>query len=247
MDLLYDAVFHRKSVLNFSMEPLSTQKLQALSSFLKGADRLCPELALDSAILGEGEIGGRFAITAPHYLCLYSEAHPRARQNAGFLLEQADLWLSSQGIGACWLGLAKPKGKKHLKKGELPFVIMLAFGMPFEPLYRESAEEFRRKSIEEITDLPNAGALLEAVRLAPSFMNSQPWFISGSAQKLLVCRKKRNFAVRELVEDMNRVDIGIALCCLALSAKAQGKKPVFSFEECPAPKDCIFEAGVCLE
>jgi len=38
------------------------------------------------------------------------------------------------GIGACWLGAAKPGEKME---SALPYVIALAFGKPAEPLHRE--------------------------------------------------------------------------------------------------------------
>ncbi len=241
MNPLYDAIFHRKSVRKLSPDPLPGETLTALLEFAAGSRRLHPEIEIDFALLGAGEIGGRFAIDAPHYLCLYSAGGTGSLQNAGFVLQQIDLYLSSQGIGSCYLGASKPKEERFLTRGALVFVTMLALGAPLEPVHREVAG-FKRKSLGQITDLQDAGRLLEPVRLAPSAMNSQPWRLCAAEEGLLVCREKLGTVRRRLLDRLNQIDTGIALCHLALSCEAQGKTVAFSFEERPAPEGYLFEA-----
>lgn len=44
--------------------------------------------------------------------------------NAGFIYQQVDLYLQSQGFGACWIGMGKAKSSRK----DLKSVILIAFG-----------------------------------------------------------------------------------------------------------------------
>ena len=84
----------------------------------------------------------------------------------------------------------------------MKFVIMLAFGHPKGDQLRHDQKDFKRKSLEQITD--KADARLEPARLAPSAVNSQPWFFTHEGDRLHVwCSKKGS-----------RLDAGIALAHL---------------------------------
>jgi hypothetical protein len=81
--------------------------------------------------------------------------------------------------------------------------------------------------------------ILNAVRLAPSASNSQPWFITGNAEKIQVIRVKLG-TIRALIYDkLNQIDIGIALSHLYIAAKMKGKNVEFFYDkkdESTAPK-----------
>ena len=84
----------------------------------------------------------------------------------------------------------------------MKFVIMLAFGHPKVEQLRHDTKEFKRRSLEQISD--KADPRLEAARLAPSAVNSQPWYFTHEGDTLHVhCNKKGS-----------RLDIGIALAHL---------------------------------
>ena len=134
---------------------------------------------------------------APHYLAIFSENKEGYLTNLGFMLQQMDLLFSASGIGSCWQGI--PPQKSCLKSSELNFIILIAFGMPKETLYRKDISEFKRKSFENITDIEEAKELLEPVRLAPSAINSQPWFFTGTKDMIHVFSNKPNFLKAILV------------------------------------------------
>lgn len=164
--------------------------------------------------------------------------------NAGFILQQIDLYLSSKNIGSCWLGMAKPSKQVPVHKEGLEFVIMLAFGNASEPVHRVSTSEFKRKSLSAISETAYADDLLEPVRLSPSASNTQPWYFSGQMDEITVSREKLNLIKSAIYDKMNQIDIGIALCHLLLTLENQGKQVSFDFEPSPAPKGYEFMAKV---
>ncbi len=231
---LYQAIFKRRSVRKYSLKPLPGDVIADLQHYLGKIKPLDPSILTLFAVVNQNEVSDPFRIKAPHYLCLFSEPQGSYLMNAGFLLQQVDLYLSSRGLGSCWLGLAKPTEAVPTIVTGLHYVIMLAFGEAEGPVHRASTDEFKRKTFSDITDVPYeaplAAELLEPVRLAPSASNTQPWFFTGKPEELTVWRKPSNLLQAALYTRMNKIDMGIALCHLWLAADHLGKEMYFSFE-----------------
>ena len=84
----------------------------------------------------------------------------------------------------------------------MKFVIMLAFGHPKGDQLRHDRKSFRRKPMEQITD--KSDPRLEPARLAPSAVNSQPWYFTHEGDTIhIYCSRKGS-----------RLDAGIALAHL---------------------------------
>ncbi len=231
----YSTIFKRKSVRKYSKEPLESSQLQKVRDHIDGLTPLYENIRTEIVILSDSEIKTMLPIKAPHYVAVYSEAKEGYLTNAGFMLQQVDLFLSANGIGACWLGMGSPN-KKAAPRNGLEFVITLAFGAADEPLHRESISEFKRKELSEISSVKGADELLEAARLAPSASNSQPWYFTGSAGSILVCRKLPNMLKAALYGKFNQVDMGIALYHLRTAALHMGKTIEFRKENAAVPK-----------
>ncbi len=241
---LYDAIFKRKSIRKYDMAPLSRDILSSIMAFANQAQPIVRGLKYEFAFLGAGDVRNPLPIKAPHYLCFYGDKTDGNLMNAGYLLQQVDLFLSDKGIGSCWLGLAKPNRDIPAQRNGLDFTIMLAVGNASEPLHRQSIAEFRRKSPSEISNIAGSVLLLEPVRLAPSASNTQTWFFSGSLKEIIVNRSRLNLIKAALYGKMNQIDIGIALCHLWLSLEHQGKTAVVDFIEAEAAAGCVFMAKV---
>ncbi|MEI6100759.1 MAG: nitroreductase family protein [Eubacteriales bacterium] len=241
---LYDAIFHRKSVRKYQMNPLTGQSLAEVEGYALKAAPLMGEIKYKIVILNAAEMG-MVSVKAPHYLCFYSEKKEGYLLNAGFILQQVDLTLSVNGYGSCWIGLGKPSGSLPAVAG-MEYVIMLGFGRPAEPLYRTDVGEFRRNSLTEISEITGADDLLEPVRLAPSASNTQSWLLTGSSREILLYRKKFNPIKGALYGKFNRIDMGIALCHLWLSLQHQDKQAVFDFKPQAEPKGTEFIAKVSV-
>lgn len=237
-EALYDAIFHRKSVRKYDGAPLTDQAIAELHEFMQEAKPLLPEIETEFKLMLPGDI----KTNAPHAVCLYSEKKDGWRMNAGFLMEQVDLYLSANNIGACWLGTTKPEKGRVAPPAGMEWAATLGFGTPAQPMHRETAEEFKRKSLNEISGVTDLFHILEAVRLAPSAINKQPWYVSGGAQHVVFSRKKNL-----LLNKLNQIDMGIALCCFWLSLKHQGKEAAFSFAPEPVPEKNVFAAAVDIK
>ena len=143
--------------------------------------------------------------TTPQLITIYSEEAEGYLENIGFLFQQMDLYLQTLGLGVCWLGMGRMNPKTTTAVEGMKFVIMLAFGYPKGDQLRHDLKGFKRKSMDQITDKPDSR--LEPARLAPSAVNSQPWFFAHEGDTIHVwCSKKGS-----------RLDAGIALAHLYVS------------------------------
>ncbi len=228
--ILYDTIFKRKSIRKYNMAGMEENVLSEIRKAAEGLLPLDPTIRTSFVILnGKETRGGLFAITAPYYLAIYSETKDGYLMNAGFMMQQMELLLSSKEIGSCWLGMAKPNKTVDQVAG-MEFVIVLAIGYPLEPIHRIDVNEFKRKSIGEVTDIkginqdPGLLDMIEAARLAPSATNSQPWYFTGSSDSIRVYRKVLNPIQALIYDRMNQIDIGIALCHIWAAALKQGRK-----------------------
>ena len=134
-------------------------------------------------------------VKAPYYLAFYSEDKDKAMLNAGYILEQLALFLCTKGLGTCFLGNVKPKFG-NTNKGNMKCMIMMAFGKS-RGAHTRKPSEAKRMSLQELCvykEVPRQWVkqLLEAARLAPSSMNSQPWRFVVYDNRIHVFSKKHN-------------------------------------------------------
>lgn len=210
---LYESIFKRKSTRKYDPEKLPSEQLLQILDFAGRAKPLDPQLRTRIELVDAAAVKGMVLAKAPHYLLLYSEEAEGYLTNAGFLLQQVDLYLASLGLGSCWLGMAKTTAPT--KEG-LGYVIMLAFGKAHGEPHRGNLSEFSRKSLSEIA--LGQDDRLDAVRLAPSASNSQPWYFVCQEDGLFVYRKTLGLLKAAMYDTMNQIDMGIALCHLWLAS-----------------------------
>lgn len=124
----------------------------------------------------------------------------------------------------------------------------MSFGKPQETLHRTKTSEFKRKSLQEITDIKGADDLLETARLAPSARNAQEWFFTGDEHLIHAYYRKPNFIQGLLIKKYPPIDVGISVCHLKLSAEHFGKesKIVFDTPEDNYLNDYEYVASLCL-
>lgn len=215
---LFDAISRRKSCRSYTQQPLSEAKLADIRAAIDGFARLYPDTTL--AWHFTTEVKGLFKIEAPHYLIITGQGKAGEQESAGFLFEQLILWLDAHDLGSVWLGKAtdakaSPGGKD---------IIALAFGQSGESVHRDPAD-CKRKPIAEITNAPE-DPCIQAVHLAPSGMNVQPWYLEKTGGRVLLYEQLLKPPV-SLLYKKTAVDMGIALCHYALAAQRQGQP--FSF------------------
>ncbi len=223
---LYETIFKRKSIREYDLTPLDGHTVAEVMARTSALKPLYDDIKIEMKLLSQKDVKGLLLAKAPHYLAVFSETKDGYLTNAGFMLQQMDLFFSANGIGSCWQGMPKPT-KEILNSSKLEFVILMAFGKPKERLHRESVSEFKRKPLGEITDAKGADELLEPARLAPSAVNRQQWFFTGSASTLHAYRAKSSFLTAFMFERMSKISIGIAICHVWIAAKHFGKEVEF--------------------
>ncbi len=222
---LYTAMFHRMSVRSFSPDPLTPFAIGEIAASLGQIPRLTPQGSVKLGILSPTQVE---RIHAPHFAVAYAQKDKQSLLEAGWQLEYLDLALFSQGIGSCYNGIAKPH-KQYRTDGELTAVMMMALGTPAQPAHRTGPGAFKRKPVAEIAcgDVPLF--ITEAVRIAPSALNAQPWYLDGSRGHVDVYYSPRGIRAK-LAASMAYIDMGIALCHLRIAAEKQGFACSFDFD-----------------
>jgi len=228
---LYPIIFKRKSIRNYDLSPLDEDTLEGISEALSNLTPLYSDIKTEIKIVSSDDVNQRIIMKkAPHYLAVFSEDKKGYLTNAGFMLQQMDLLFSANGIGSCWQGIPIPY-RNVLKSSDLKFVILIAFGKPSEPLYRNSISEFKRKPLKKISDIEVMDELLEPVRLAPSATNSQPWFFRGDESIIRAYSIKPNFLKAMIANKFILIDMGIAIYHLKVAAEHLDKNPDIFIEE----------------
>ena len=196
---LYEAIFVRKSIRNYEMEPISPQLLKEICDYHKEIEGLNAGIQTEITVIDntkKHQISlNPFGVKAPYYMAIYTEEKDKALMNAGYIMEQMSLFVCSKGLGSCFVGSAKPKPGMG-KLGDKKFVIMLAFGKCKGSPYRKAAEAWRMdlKELSVYKEVPRQwmNQLLEGARLAPSSMNSQPWRFVVYDSRIHIFAKKHN-------------------------------------------------------
>lgn len=168
----------------------------------------------------------------------------------GYRMEQIVLAATDLGLGTCWLGGTFTKStfaRRISLQEEESMPAILAIGLIADEaearqgIIRQQVSGHKRIPWEELffdrlwgTSLsPEAAGehatALEMVRLGPSASNKQPWRIvrKDGFFHFFIQRTKgyRNVMTRlAQIDDMQRLDIGIAMCHFELTARESGLK-----------------------
>lgn len=209
---LEEMIYKRRSHRDFEDEKCSPEVIEDILEFIDNAKPLFEDIGIRVAILGNEDISSIVSWKAPHYITIFSQKKEGYLENVGFIFQQLDLYLASIGIGSVWYGLAKFKPKtaeaEELAKSDYEYVISIAFGKVKSELYRQP-DQFKRKSLCEISE--DCDERLEVARLAPSAVNSQPWYFTSYKDVYSIYRERLNIVKRKMLGYFNKIDIGIAL------------------------------------
>lgn len=208
---LYEAIYSRRQVRKYNSDPLEKQVIQDIFNCVTEADQLTGQNAVFEIVSVEAVNGGN---GAPHFLLGSCDDNFSSYANVGYVMQKADLYIQSIGLGSGWFMSAQPKDKRK------NHCITFAFGATDTPI-RKSAEDFKRLPLNEICDADTMAA--RAVWLAPSAMNSQPWQFKTDNGKVIIHDKGRG-AMRMLLKNkLNKVDVGIAARHAVTALTNEGK------------------------
>ena len=200
-----------------------------------------------SSLKGLGTYG--FIKGATGFIIGATKSAPMNLEVYGYALERIVLWTTELGLGSCWLGGTFTRSAFAVKIAaardeQIPAVIAIGLiadveqakknvlrrmagsdgRLPWERLFFDQA--FGAPLTREAAGV--YATPLEMVRLGPSASNKQPWRIvrEGDAWHFYVQRNRGyppGLAARLLkIADMQRVDMGIAMCHWALTVEELG-------------------------
>ena len=201
---LESQIYVRKSCRKYLDDEID---MTPIKEFIPKAKVLNSDIDYSYKILTKDELSIRTRWKAPYYLALYSEKKENYGVNLGFIFQQLSLYMQSIGVGSCWVGMANVKQKNP------NFVIAIAFGKSND-LTRDLSK-FKRRSLSEISDMEDERLI--PAQLAPSAVNSQPWYFKHTDDGFDVFKAKHNIVKQKIIGKWNDIDMGIALSHLYVS------------------------------
>ncbi|ACL02836.1 nitroreductase [Desulfatibacillum aliphaticivorans] len=245
-----DLIEKRCSWRSFSGASLPVDAKQKMEEFL--ADPGTPPFRsqtrfelVDAGVDGAKRVPGTYGVIkgARDFIVGVVKPGPNNLEDYGYLFEKAILFATALDLGTCWMGGTLRHTifaeKIRLQKDEvLPCICPVGLRAPrktlVDAMFAAGAGSKKRKAWPELffhNDFSSpltqkaAGEYstpLEMVRLAPSASNRQPWRIidSDSGFHLFLTRNK---AYKNIFKaDLQRIDMGIAMCHFELSAREKG-------------------------
>ena len=201
---LESQIYVRKSCRKYLDDEID---MTPIKEFIPKAKVLNSDIDYSYKILTKDELSIRTRWKAPYYLALYCEKKENYGVNLGFIFQQLSLYMQSIGIGNCWVGMA------NVKQKDPNFVITIAFGKS-DDLTRDLSK-FKRRSLSEISDMEDERLI--PAQLAPSAVNSQPWYFKHTDDGFDVFKAKHNIVKQKIIGKWNDIDMGIALSHLYVS------------------------------
>ena len=220
---IYEAVFARKSVRSFRMDAINTSLLEAIKNYHREAQGIFGQNGIDVTVvdnrLGQQKALGIFGIRAPYYLLIYSEDGEKAAMNVGFVCQQTVLYMCSKGIGSCIVNPASAKRPLQRVNGKQLYGVV-AFGRGKSGCNRKPVEANRldMSKLCIYKEKPRLWMkqLLEAARMAPSSLNSQPWrFVVYDNRIHIFCKSKKT----EQMKKMDEINFGIMFANMIVVAE----------------------------
>ncbi len=196
----------------------------------------------DPAVFDNASLGTYgFIKNARSFIAGSVSSGPKDWEDYGYLLEKIILKMTGLGLGTCWLGGTFKRSEfgpllKVQDQEKIPAITPVGYGTSRRSLrdllIRRAAKSRSRKRWESLFFDEEFGNQLAAdktgyyeevlnmVRLAPSASNRQPWRIVRNGGKYhFYLQRTPNYSGFTKSADLQRVDMGIAICHFDMTAK----------------------------
>ena len=244
MENITELVRNRRSVRTFDGREISAEEKEKLSSYINNIKNPY-EIPIEFKLLdaNEQKLSSPVVSGTNLYVAAKAKRVPHIEEAFGYSFEMLVLYALSLGIGTVWIGgtmdrgsferamslgedevmpcvspLGYPAKKMSIKEGMMRKAIKADSRLPFESLFFDGT--FDKPLTEE-----KAGKLsipLEMVRWAPSAVNKQPWRVVVDKNAVHFYLKRNKGFISDAVGDMQKIDLGIALCHFNLAAEETG-------------------------
>ena len=227
-----EVIRRRRSVRTFDGKMISPGDLEALCEYIETIENPYG-IPVRFVLLDRKECGLSTPVISgePYYIAAAVGNVPHSEEAFGYAFEEMVLYAWSLGIGTTWIGGTMKRTMFEQAAGLEEDERMYCISPLGYPAAKMSLKEFamrkgvgadRRKPASELffdrdTQLPLQEAdpdvmqALEAVRLAPSAVNGQPWRIVRDADSYHFYEKHKKGYGDSATGDIQKVDMGIAL------------------------------------
>lgn len=249
MNNIMECIRNRRSIRTFDGQELKKTDIDKLISFMNTIENPYG-IPVDFKLMKAKEYGLNCPVVVGTDLYVGGKIKFLADASVafGYSFETLVLYAQSLGIGTVWLGgtmnrsvfeesmelgtdeimpcaspLGYPAQKMSLREGVMRKAIKADERIPFEELFFDGSFD-TPLSKEKAGDFAE---LFEMVRLSPSAVNKQPWrvvMIDNTAHFYLKRSKGFNYDKKL---DMQKIDIGIAICHFALTAEEKRLNATF--------------------
>ncbi len=248
-----EVIRKRRSVRTFDGTKLREEDARAILEFAeKAGNPYAIPIAWKMLDAGENGLSSPVIVGSDAFLTGKMRRVPHAEEAFGYSFEQIVLFAESIGVGTTWIAgtMNRDAFERALAldpEEVMPCVSPVGYPaekMSFrEKLMRKGVKADSRIGFEKLffdggfeTPLTEekAGAFkdaLEAVRLAPSAVNKQPWRAVVCGDKVHFYEKRNKGGVSADGWDVQKIDMGIALCHFELAARESGLDPAFEIAD----------------
>ena len=266
-----ETILTRKSVRSFDGRPVEPQIQEKVKAFSKGMQDPFG-IPVGFVFLDAKEKGLTSPVLTgePLYVAGKVAKVPYGDVAFGCAMEHLLLYAWSLGLGSVWIGGTMKREQFEtaagLKSGErMPCVSPLGYPAGKrslrETIMRKGVGADSRLNGEKLffngdfeTSLSGKalepwGDVLELVRWAPSAVNKQPWRVVAKDGRFHFYLKHDKGYISDAVGDMQKIDVGIALCHFILGAQEKGLVPKVEVRDpgIPAPAGVEYIASVMVE
>ncbi|MBQ3911442.1 MAG: nitroreductase family protein [Lachnospiraceae bacterium] len=240
---LAELIRTRRSVRTFDGNALSDVHRQLIEEYIKDIPNPFG-IPVEFVLLDAKEHGLSSPVLAGDrlYVAGMVDKKPYADVAFGYSFEKLVLYAWSLGVGTVWIGgtmkrelferaaglkdgrmmpcvspLGYPAEKKSLKEVMMRKGVGADSRIPADRLFFDGVWD------RVLTPAADVSDALEAVHLAPSAVNKQPWRIVFKDGAYHFYEKKDRGYDRENTGDLQKIDVGIALCHFVMTMEDAGK------------------------
>ncbi len=244
MGNIFETIKERRSVRTFDGRNLTEEHRKDIEEYIRDIKNPF-DIPVEFLLLDAEEHNLSSPVLSGEKLYLIGKVSkkPYADVAFGYSFEKLVLHAWELGIGTVWIGGTMKREhfeeEAGLKDGEMmPCISPLGYAAKKslkETMMRKGVGADTRFSADKLFFENTWGnplsadadmtEVLEMVRWAPSAVNKQPWRIVFKDGAYHFYEKKDRGYVKEETGDLQKVDIGIALCHFVLALEEKGKTP----------------------
>jgi hypothetical protein len=273
---LPDIIRRRSSCRTYDGKSVEEEMRRLLMDFMSGMEG--PPFGskarfqiVDLDLKGKGSVPGTYGVIkgAKSFLAGAVKNGRMDLEDFGFQFEKIILYATAIGLETCWMGATFSRGLFGETMGlhpdeTLPAISPIGYRTQ-KPSLRDAFFRMTAKSknrnpwsahffhgdFGKPLGEEEAGRLavaLEMVRLAPSAVNLQPWRLILDGDRVHFFLRRSGKYRRLFKVDLQRIDMGIAMCHFALASREEGLEGVWEIRPpcgIPLPADTEYVVSWC--